>query len=250
MEGTQVTDIEKKVDYPKFKLGKRITNLVTTDLKESWYDDRLPAELKDEIKEVIEELKTHDDYPCDEWKDKLWWQLDTVNNSNTEEERRNVLEQIKGYYEQYSKDKKAFDNAMEALKRNKIHLWPHSIPRYENGNWIFTGMKGISHGQESTSVHVTKDGQVIEESAKSYNYIGTDTGKVGNHTNTHEEKVYTLYDCFGPIGEYKTKEEAIKEMKNWYIDPELYPDGNADLRIEEDDVEVWNEVIHLPSDFD
>lgn len=72
--------------------------------------------------------------------------------------------------------------------------------------------------------------------------------KEGNHPNTHTETWYVLYDCYGPIGEYKTKQEAIKEMKSWYIDPELYPDGEAGLHIEEEEYEVSNKVIHLPDD--
>lgn len=69
--------------------------------------------------------------------------------------------------------------------------------------------------------------------------------KEGNHPNTHIETYYVLYDMYGPIGEYKSEKEAIKEMKAWYIDPELYPDGEAGLHIEKEDHEVYNEVIHV-----
>lgn len=53
-----------------------------------------------------------------------------------------------------------------------------------------------------------------------------------------EKTIYVLYDIYGPIGEYNTYKDAEKEMKDWYIDPELYPDGEAGLHIEEETIKV------------
>lgn len=72
--------------------------------------------------------------------------------------------------------------------------------------------------------------------------------KEATHPNCHVETVYVLYDIYGPIGEYKTKAEAEKDKEDWYIDPELYPDGDAGLHIEEEEHEVHNKVIHVKDD--
>lgn len=68
------------------------------------------------------------------------------------------------------------------------------------------------------------------------------------HPNCHIETYYVLYDEYGPIGEYKTEEEAKQVQKEWYIDPELYPDGDPKFHIEKEDYEVSNKVIHVKDD--
>ena len=83
---------------------------------------------------------------------------------------------------------------------------------------------------------------------KGFNISNQLKEKEANHPNCHLETWYVLYDIYGPIGEYKTKEEAEKEKAEWYIDPELYPDGEAGLRIEEVEYEVSNKVIHVKDD--
>lgn len=196
--GTQVTDIEKKEDYPKFKVGKKITNLVTTEEGEL-----SPAEVAEQHPD------NHSEY--------------VVKCKN------NHLVTI--FEEYFSTEKEAFDYAEGAIKAGDFERLDIYAP---DGSFIAGVVKSMINDSE------------LEES---YNYIGTDTGDKGNHDNTHKEKIYIVYDKYGEIGEYHTREEAQEVIDEWYIDPELYKDKeDADLHIEEDVIDVFNDKIVVKDD--
>lgn len=186
-EGTQVDDIAKKEDYPQFKLGKRITNLVEDEVL-----NNLEPEEKQRAAEIYNE-RIIKGYKCKNCK--------------------RTIPNITFF------DKKVYkDDSLE-------YSCPFCNEPYE-----------------------PEDLQNIEIK-ESYNYIGQDTGKEGIHKNTHIETIYTLYDKYGEIGEYKTYEEAKKDMDEWYNDPELYPDGEMGLHIEgPEEIEVSNNKIIVKDD--
>ena len=88
---------------------------------------------------------------------------------------------------------------------------------------------------------------------ESYNYIGTDTGEAGRSDKSHMEPTFTVYDCFGEVETFKSKEEAekyIEEHKDddLYTDPEYGCENGPEFRIEEDDIEVNNKKIVVKDD--
>lgn len=88
---------------------------------------------------------------------------------------------------------------------------------------------------------------------ESYNYIGTDTGEAGRSDKSHMEHTFTVYDCFGEVETFKSKEEAekyIEEHKDddLYTDPEYGCENGPEFRIEEDDIEVNNKKIVVKDD--
>lgn len=90
---------------------------------------------------------------------------------------------------------------------------------------------------------------------ESYNYIGTDTGEVGRNDKSHMEHTFTVYDCYGEVETFKTKEDAekyIEEHKDddLYTDPEYGCENGPEFRIEEDDIEVNNKKIVVKDDLE
>lgn len=88
---------------------------------------------------------------------------------------------------------------------------------------------------------------------ESYNYIGKDTGEVGRSDKSHMEHTFTVYDCFGEVETFKSKEDAekyIEEHKDddLYTDPEYGCENGPEFRIEEDDIEVNNKKIVVKDD--
>lgn len=88
---------------------------------------------------------------------------------------------------------------------------------------------------------------------ESYNYIGTDTGEAGRSDKSHMEHTFTVYDCFGEVETFKSKEDAekyIEEHKDddLYTDPEYGCENGPEFRIEEDDIEVNNKKIVVKDD--
>ena len=88
--------------------------------------------------------------------------------------------------------------------------------------------------------------------SESYNYIGKDTGEAGRNDKSHMEHIYTLYDCFGEVETFKTKEEAGKYIED-HKDDEMYTEeygctNGPEFRIDEDDIEVMNKKIVVKDD--
>ena len=96
-----------------------------------------------------------------------------------------------------------------------------------------------------------KKGKKLKEA---YNYIGTDTGNPGRNDKSHIEHIYTVYDCFGEVETFKTKEDAenyINDHKDDDIYSEEYGCSNGpEFRIDEDDIEVMNKKIIVKDDLE
>jgi len=169
-EGTQVTDISTKEDYPKFKRGKRITNLVESTKPFIKRKSDGKTLTKEEVKEKWKEAR-------------------------------------------------------------------------EDGGWT---IEEYPFDKYLADIDDTQEWEFLNES---YNYIGTDIDEEPRDDKSHKEKVFIVYDKYGEIGEYHTKEEAQKVIDEWYIDPELYSSKkDADLRIEEDVIDVLNHKIVVHDD--
>lgn len=154
-------------------------------------------------------------------------------------------------------------DAWEDQRNNEIRDGGYSPDEYEypfekyladldeTGEWEFLQ---DSEGTQVTDISTKEDYPKFKRGKKitnlvEYNYIGTDIDEEPRDDKSHKEKVFIVYDKYGEIGEYHTKEEAQKVIDEWYIDPELYSSRkNADLRIEEDVIDVLNHKIVVHDD--
>ena len=87
---------------------------------------------------------------------------------------------------------------------------------------------------------------------ESYNYIGKDTGEAGRNDKSHMEHIYTVYDCFGEVDTFQSKEDAEKYIEE-HKDDEMYTEeygcsNGPEFRIDEDDIEVNNKKIVIKDD--
>ena len=66
------------------------------------------------------------------------------------------------------------------------------------------------------------------------------------------EHIYTVYDCFGEVDTFKSKEDAEKYIEE-HKDDEMYTEeygcsNGPEFRIDEDDIEVNNKKIVIKDD--
>lgn len=205
-EGTQVTDIAKKEDYPHFKKGKKLNEMDT------WVDPRSKE---------------------NGWTVKI---LDVI-----PDEKGNAVAKV----ELFDKDGKSCGEDTTFINRQKVKIG-ETYPAYIDGLMAMPRVKGVP---DFTYDEIKGKGKELYES---YNYFGTDTGN-SRDNKSHEEHVYTLYDCFGEVDNFKTKEDAEKYIKDHkdddlYTDPEYGCTNGPEFHIEEYDIDVMNKVIHLPDD--
>lgn len=91
---------------------------------------------------------------------------------------------------------------------------------------------------------------MYESIKESYNYIGTDTGEKGRDDKSHIEHIFTVYDQYGEVDTFKTREAAEQYIEEHKDDTFWQEEGmeQPEYRIEEDDIEVLNNKIVVQDD--
>lgn len=242
-EGTQVTDISTKEDYPKFKRGKKITSLVEHD------HDSYTEGVK-----ILDKAYSNPEY------EKLWSESFKKLVPKTGKAETDIGEILR-----------CFSSLSHAYYQNgdiASRMWSNS-GYYQDFNDMYKAVRNL----DDTALIILVEKMCVTKSERayakymanfyeefieyylkrsineSYNYIGTDIDEEPRDDKSHKEKVFIVYDKYGEIGEYHTKEEAQKVIDEWYIDPELYSSRkDADLRIEEDVIDVLNHKIVVHDD--
>lgn len=169
-DGTQVTDIAGKVDYPKFKLGKSLSKPMVED---------------EEPSAVLERLKG--------------------------EETDAVIS-----YEDALRNEGFSDDIIELLHHIKDEELEHYIE-----------LKRAQHNLNKKETEVP------------------------THKNTHIEHKFVVYDCYGEVEQFNSMEAAkkyIEEHKDDDIYTEEYGTDDPGFHIEEEDIEIYNDVIHVKDD--
>lgn len=106
-------------------------------------------------------------------------------------------------------------------------------------------------GTQVTDIEKMEDYPNIKQKKSSLVLVEELKEQEGNHPNTHKETVYTVYDCYGEIDTFNTRQEAfnfIEEHKDDEMYSEEYGVDSPEFRIEKQEIDVYNKVIHVKDD--
>jgi hypothetical protein len=217
---TSFIDIKEIIKYAENYLMEKLNATVSIGVRP---DGQYRLTIPNTDKTVADYLKLHNDLHL--------WEAEKLNEANL-----GYNDKLGGDPEDYISDIQSIKDKLNELDTNKFAT--------KLAYAVWEQFDDTCDYQ----IQSTKDRFLNE----SYNYIGKDTGEAGRDDKSHMEHIYTVYDCFGEVDTFKSKEDAEKYIEE-HKDDEMYTEeygcsNGPEFRIDEDDIEVNNKKIVVKDD--